>query len=215
MKYIVTVFFFLILMSYPLSADIYSWVDENGVRHFTNNEPVENSEAVEVNDEIEHEKVPEKKNENRQVMRQRMRRKMASYEREEQEKKAKKLVAEQEKKLISAHNSLKKLKELTRGTVVWSEYRTLLGDARASIGSVKSVTGQTQKTSMLTEICAIYGMALQLRTLYIAKRNPSLIKLLKKMNGSWLTNARTYHQGRKVCWERAVDKLNSYNALIK
>lgn len=51
-KQIASVLLFL-LLSMPVSADIYSWTDANGVKHYAN-QPPENGKAVQTNAEIKH-----------------------------------------------------------------------------------------------------------------------------------------------------------------
>lgn len=50
----------IIFFSFAVNADITSWVDENGVRHFDNkvDEPPQNSKDVKKIEEIEHKPVP-------------------------------------------------------------------------------------------------------------------------------------------------------------
>ncbi len=53
MKLCVTAVMFLLLMTLPVCGDIYTWTDENGVMHFTN-EPPPIREGVKKQEEIKH-----------------------------------------------------------------------------------------------------------------------------------------------------------------
>ena len=204
LKYTGMVFFSLLLMSLPLYAEIYSWVDDQGVRHFGNTTPSDQSTIVEVSEEV---KVTKPKGKAKIDFAARRRHVKQKREAEEVEKKKKKLAADQEKKVRRAYLSLKKIEAQLLSDVVWSEYRTLLGEARSSLAQVAAIT---KKTTLLKEACASYEIALQLRAFYIAKKNKSLIQLLKKMNQDWGSQARSYYSGRKVCWGRATGKLTEY-----
>ena len=204
LKYTGMVFFSLILISLPLYAEIYSWVDDQGVRHFGNTNPSDQSTTVEVIEEVKATKPKKEVKRDFTARRKRMEQKRAA---EEDRKKRKKLAAEQEKKVIIAYVSLKKIETIVLSDVVWSEYRVLLSEARSALGHVGATT---RKTSLLNEACGSYETALQLRAFYIAKKNKSLIQLLKKMNQYWGSQAKTYYSGRKMCWGRATDKLTEY-----
>jgi len=204
LKYTGMVFFSLLLMSLPLYAEIYSWVDDQGVRHFGNTTPSDQNTTVEVSEEVE---VTKPKGKAKIDFAARRRYVKQKREAEEAEKKKKKLAAEQEKNVRRAYLSLKKIEAQLLSGVVWSEYRTLLGEARSSLAQVAAAT---KKTTLLREACVSYEMALQLREFYIEKKNKSLIQLLKKMNQEWGSQAKSYYSGRKMCWGRATDKLTEY-----
>lgn len=60
-RYVVVVFFVGLILKSLLYADIYVWVDDNGVKHFSNDESVQPNDRTAVQDEIECSEKDEKK----------------------------------------------------------------------------------------------------------------------------------------------------------
>lgn len=198
------------VFSAPLFAEIYSWVDENGVRHFGNTSPTEQSNQVEVQDEIDYDKknvaTPKKDN---SAWRERMEKRKAEEEAEKKKKEEKKLTEKHEKTAKTAYLSLKKIKDHLLGDIEWGVYQDLLTEAGAALARIEE---KTEKTNLLTEAYKCYEIPVELRKFYNVDKIKSVNKILKKMNEEWGTGATNYFSGRAVCWARASEKLKEYDS---
>jgi hypothetical protein len=60
LTFLISLFFIFIIVAHISSADIYSWVDENGVRHFSNS-PVNLDDKTEISVQNEKQSFPNEK----------------------------------------------------------------------------------------------------------------------------------------------------------
>lgn len=208
-QYIGKALFIVFILSAPLFAEIYSWVDENGVRHFGNTNPTDQRAEIEVQEEIERDQSAGTVKKDNTAWRERMEQKKAAEEAEKKNASEQRIAEEQEKKAENAYLTLKKIEDHLVSGVEWTEYKALLFEARSAVDRIGK---KTIKTTLLTEVCECYEIPLELRRFYNVDKMKSVNKILKKMNEEWETDAKTYHSGRALCWERASDKLKEYDS---
>lgn len=208
-RIIIPVFFFLILTISYAGADVYSWVDENGVKHYSNSEPENPEGKVEKTGEIEHTDKGDTKSFDYSKWRKERERKKREEDTEKQRIEAEKQAKKQQAAFKAALDSLQKVDQHVAPEMDWDKYKQLMSDAENKIAAL-TVTGIEEESLLpLRESLKSHQLVLELQRLELTDQDVLLIRRIKQMNSEWGTDAaHTYHAARKVCWERATEKLN-------
>jgi hypothetical protein len=210
LKYLVYALMLFSLVSGPLYAEINSWVDENGVRRYSDSPPGKPEGPVEVIEGIKSKEPPKSYQQTPGDLEQRTEEIKAEEEANETKKILEKQKAGREEKIKSAYESLSKLKALAAGEIDWDEYERLLADAKQKLDALAGITeGKDAQKRLLTEAYESYALVPELKRLEVAGHTKSLIAGIEKMNEEWGTEApNNYFQARKICWQRAADRLD-------
>lgn len=210
LKHFAWILLFQFLLTGPLYAEINSWVDENGVRRYSDVPPDKPEGTVEVIEEIKDKEAPKAYQQKQDNWEEQADERKAEEEAISKENMLKKQKADREEKIKSAYEALNKLRDLVTGDVDWDQYERLLADAEQKIDALAGIPQENDaRKQLLTEAYESYALVPELKQLETAGRTKSLIARIKEMNEAWGTEAPdNYFAARKICWQRAADKLD-------
>ncbi len=202
-----------LLLSGPLYAQINSWVDENGIRRYSNSPPEKPEGSYEVIEEVENEETPKKTNYQRDNWKERLEQKLAEEKADKEEQLLKKQKTDKKEKINNAYEALNKLKTLVAGDIDWDEYKKLLVEAKARLDLLTDIPDAKDERKLLTEAYESFALVTELKRWAMGDQEERLIKRIKKMNDDWGTNApNSYFKAREICWQRAAAKLKEFGS---
>ncbi len=212
-KFFVFILLFPLLFTGPLFAQIHTWVDEDGVRHYSDSPVVNPEKDVKVLEEVEPPPDPPKqhqqKNDN---WREQMEKRKAEEAKKQKEQRREKQAAERNKKIKNAYDTLIKLKNLvSKDDVDWDKYERLLADAKQTLDAFSGNAKKNRKITALTEAYESYAVVPELKRLAMNDQEEMVIARIKKINKKLGTKAPTYnyYKARRAFWNHAADKLKT------
>lgn len=212
LKFFVFILLFPLLFTGPLFAEIHTWVDEDGVRHYSDSPVAKPEKDVEVIEEVESPEPPKQHQQKNDNWRERMDKRKAEEAKKQKEQRREKQEAERNKKIKSAYDTLIKLKNLvSKDDVDWDEYERLLAAAKQTLDAFSGNVKKNRKITALTEAYESYAVVPELKRLAMNDQEEMLIARIKKINEKWGTKAPTYnyYKARRAFWKRAANKLKT------
>jgi hypothetical protein len=209
LKYGAFILLFELLAIQPLCAEINSWIDETGVRRYSDSAPDNPEGSVEVIEGVENKEPPKAYQPRNDGLESTMEQVDAEEGAVKEETAIKKQKAEREEKVKSAYDALIKLKNFVTGKIDWSEYERLLADAKQKVDELAGIQEITDVRALLIEAYESYEVVIELKKYETAEQKASLNNRIRKMNEDWGTAApENYFKAREICWQRAADRLN-------
>lgn len=211
LKYFIYLLLFQLLFTGLLYADINSWVDENGVRHYSDSPPERPEGTYDVLEEIENKAPPKDHQQERDNLDEIIEQRKAEEEARRQEQLLEKQKADQDEKVKNAFAALSKLRNFVAGEVDWDEYERLLADARKKLAELADIAEVKTAREQLTETYESFAIVPELKRLEMTGQRKGLIAQIKKMNEKLGTEApENYYKARAVFWQYAADKLDNF-----
>ncbi len=214
-KYFVYILLFQFLLTGTAFAEINSWVDENGVRHYSNSVVGDTEGAVEVFDEVENKEPPKQPHQEYDNWRERMEKRKAEQVEQKKERMLKEQAAERKEKIKTAYDALIKLKNLVAGDIDWDEYEMLVAEAKQKIDALAGIAEAQDERALLNAAYESYAVVLEMKRLELTEQRKGLIAQIEKINEEWNLSAPfNYYKARRFCWQRASDKLDALKQFI-
>lgn len=208
-------FLFILIFQFvitgPLFADINSWVDENGVRHYSGSPPEKPEGTYDVIEEVEPgEQTPRDyqtgQDDLQKLIEQRKEREAA----EKKERMLQRQKAEKAEKIKSAYQALRNLENLVAGDFEWDEYGRLLADAKTKLAALEEIPEVDDIKKPLTEAYENYAIVPELKRLEMTGQKKGVNEQIRRMNEKLGTAApENYYKATPVFWQHAADKINN------
>ncbi|MEW6078657.1 MAG: hypothetical protein AB1724_12645 [Thermodesulfobacteriota bacterium] len=209
LKYGACLLLFQFLAVWPLYAEINSWIDESGIRRYSDTAPDNPEGSVEVLEGVENKEPPKAVQPGNDGLESTIDQIKAEEEAAKEGDITKKQKAEREEKVKSAYDALVKLKNSVTGKIDWREYERLLADAKQKVDELDGIQEIKDVRTRLIEAYESYEVVIELKSFETAGQKASLNNRIRKMNEDWGTAApENYFKAREICWQRAADRLN-------
>lgn len=209
LRFITALLLFQFLFTGFLFADINSWVDEDGVRHYSDSPPERPEGTYEIIEETESKTPPTEIQKSDDYLEQLINQRNIREEEDKEKKRLKREEAEKDQKISDAYEGLTRLKNLVAGDVDWDEYERMLADAKQKLDALAGIPETDEVKKRLTEAYDSYAVVPELKRLEMTGQRKGLITTIQKMNAQLETNAPdNYYRARRVFWEHAAEKLD-------
>jgi hypothetical protein len=215
LKHLIYVLVIQLLVIGPIHAEINSWVDENGIRRYSESPPENPEVPYEVIEEINSEDFPRTNQQAPDDLDQHLLKIKDEEDKAANDNLLKAQKAADLETAKTAYASLRQLHDLAAGDVDWDEYERLLADAKQKLDALAGIPELDNVRALLTDAYDSYAVVPEIRHLENAGRQKSLIALINIMNEKWGTDApNNYFKARRIFWERGADKLKAAGGML-